>query len=471
MNYDYDFLIIGGGSAGYAAARTAAAAGLKTCVVDGAPELGGLCILRGCMPSKTLLQSASRFASMRRAEEFGLRASGLGFDGGEIIARKRQLISGFAEYRAEQLQDGRFDLVRGLAKFVDANTVDATFLDGTNRRITARTFLLATGSKVGAVPIPSLNEVGFWTTDEVLDSEEIPESIIILGGGATAVEFATYYAGLGRDVTIIQRSGQLLKGTDEDIAKALAEGLRQRGVKVYTGTKLLSAERTPGGKRITFEHESGTLSVEAAQILHALGREPNVSGLNLAAAGITGLGRPEVGLTQQTSQPHIFAAGDIAGPYEIVHIAIQQGEIAARNAARVIAAEGKLEQSDYRLRLYGIFSDPEAAVVGASDGELREAGIAFRSAKYPFNDHGKSLCMGETDGFVKLIAAAETGEILGGAVVGPHATELIHEIAVAMHFRSTAAQLAAVPHYHPTLSEIWTYPAEELAGGAMTNDE
>jgi pyruvate/2-oxoglutarate dehydrogenase complex dihydrolipoamide dehydrogenase (E3) component len=242
-------------------------------------------------------------------------------------------------------------------------------------------------------------------------------------------------------------------------------------VKVYTGTKLLSAERTPGGKRITFEHESGTLSVEAAQILHALGREPNVSGLNLAAAGITGLGRPEVGLTQQTSQPHIFAAGDIAGPYEIVHIAIQQGEIAARNAARVIAAEGKLEQSDYRLRLYGIFSDPEVAVVGASESELRETGIAFRSAKYPFNDHGKSLCMGETDGFVKLIAAAETGEILGGAVVGPHATELIHEIAVAMHFRSTAAQLEAVPHYHPTLSEIWTYPAEELAGGAMTNDE
>ena len=464
MNYDYDFLIIGGGSAGYAAARTAAASGLKTCVVDGAPELGGLCILRGCMPSKTLLQSASRFASMRRAGEFGLRASGLGFDGSEIVARKRRLISGFAEYRAEQLQDGRFDLVRGLARFADASTVVATFPDGTERRITARTFLLATGSKVGPVPIPSLNEAGFWSTDDVLDSEEIPASITILGGGATAVEFATYYAGLGRDVTIIQRSGQLLKGTDADVADALVEGLRQRGVKVYTGTKLLFAECTSGGKRITFEHASGTLSVEAAQILHALGREPNVAGLNLAAAGITQAGRPKVSLTQQTSQPHIFAAGDLAGPYEIVHIAIQQGEIAARNAARVIASAGGLEESDYRLRLYGIFSDPEVAVVGASECELRETGVAFRSAKYPFNDHGKSLCMGETDGFVKLIASVETDEILGGAVVGPHATELIHEIAVAMHFHATAAQLATVPHYHPTLSEIWTYPAEELAG-------
>ena len=145
-------------------------------------------------------------------------------------------------------------------------------------------------------------------------------------------------------------------------------------------------------------------------------------------------------------------------------IAIQQGEIAARNAARVLGGGAALEESDYRLRLYGIFSEPEVAVVGASERELHDAGIAYRSAKYPFNDHGKSLCMGETDGFVKLIASTETGEILGGAVVGPHASELIHEIVVAMHFRSTAAQLAAVPHYHPTLSEIWTYPAEELAG-------
>ena len=457
---NYDFLIIGGGSAGYAAARTAAAAGLKTCVVDGARELGGLCILRGCMPSKTLLASSTRFAAMRHAAQFGLSATGLAFDGGAIIARKRQLIAGFAEYRAGQLQDGRFELVRGQAQFVDANTV---VVGEDERRITARTFLIATGSRVSGVPIPSLDEVGFWTTDDVLDSAEIPASIIILGGGATAVECATYYAGLGREVTLVQRSEHLLKGTDTDIADALADGLRARGVKLFTGTKLLAAERTAGGKRITFSHASGEQSVEAAQILHALGREPNIAGLDLAAAGLAESGRPKVRTTQQTNQPHIFAAGDVAGPYEIVHIAIQQGEIAARNAGRFIAGSGAMEETDYRLRLFGIFSEPEVAVVGASERELTERGIPFRSAKYPFNDHGKSMCMGETDGFVKLIAAADSGEILGGAVVGPHATELIHEIAVAMHFRATAAQLASIPHYHPTLSEIWTYPAEELA--------
>jgi pyruvate/2-oxoglutarate dehydrogenase complex dihydrolipoamide dehydrogenase (E3) component len=463
MIYDYDFLIIGGGSAGYAAARTAASLGLRTCVVDGAPELGGLCILRGCMPSKTLLASSSRFASMRRAEEFGLRASGLEFRGDEIIARKRRLISGFADYRAGQLKDGRFHLLRGHASFLDAHTVEVTFADEAPRRITAHTFLIATGSKVGPVPIPELNEVGFWTTDDVLESADIPASVIILGGGATAVEFATYYSGLGRDVTIIQRSEQILKGSDEDVAHALAEGLRQRGIKLYTGTKLLSADRTAGGKRVSFTHGDGIKTVEAAQIIHTLGRIPNVAGLTLSAAGVKGDKRPHVADTQQTSVPHIFAAGDVAGPYEIVHIAIQQGEIAARNARRVIDGEAGLEKTDYRLRLYGIFSDPEVAFVGASEHELYEKGVAFRSAKYPFDDHGKSLCMGEADGFVKLIASVETGEILGGAVVGPHATELIHEVAVAMHFRSTAAQFAAIPHYHPTLSEIWTYPAEELA--------
>jgi pyruvate/2-oxoglutarate dehydrogenase complex dihydrolipoamide dehydrogenase (E3) component len=298
----------------------------------------------------------------------------------------------------------------------------------------------------------------------VLDSARIPESIIILGGGATAVEFATYYAGLGRETTLIQRSPQLLTGTDADLADTLADGLRARGVHLFTGTKLLDAGPSGNGKSVKFEHQGAAIFAEAEEILNALGRSPAVKGLDLSAAGLAlEHGQPIVGATQQTSQPHIFAAGDIAGPYEIVHIAIQQGEIAARNAARLLAEKDEpLEETDYRLKLYVIFSDPEVAVCGASENELRQLGTPFRVAKYPFNDHGKSITMGETDGFVKLIAS-DDGEILGGAVVGPHASELIHEIVVAMRFRATAAQLATVPHYHPTLSEIWSYPAEELA--------
>ena len=461
-----DFVIIGGGSAGYAAARTAVSLGLKTCVVDGAEELGGLCILRGCMPSKTLLESSSRFSTLRRAKEFGLRASGLEVHGAEILARKRKLIGEFAAYRQEQLGSGKFEMIRGHARFLDASTIEVTLREGGTQRITAKGFLLATGSVVSEAPLAALREIGCWTTDDALDSSEVPESIVILGGGATAVEFATYYSGLGREVTLIQRGGQLLKGTDPDLAAALAHGLRNRGVRVFAGTRITGAEIAAGKRRITFEHDGKAMSVEAVQILQALGRSPNVRGLGFDEAGITlEGGRPAMRATQQTNVPHIFAAGDAAGPFEVVHIAIQQGEIAARNAARLISGNAEaMEESDYRLKLFAVFSDPEVAVVGRSEAELRAAGVAYRAASYPFNDHGKSLCMGETDGFVKLIAAADGGEILGGACVGPHAAELIHEIVVAMRFRATAAQLAGIPHYHPTLSEIWTYPAEELAG-------
>ncbi len=461
---NYDLLIIGGGSAGYAAARTAAGLGIRVAVVDGADELGGLCILRGCMPSKTLLASASRFATMRRAEEFGLRASGLEVRGDEILARKRRLIADFADYRRGQLEGGKFELIRGHARFVDAHTVEVKLRDGGTLQLGAKTFLLATGSIIGALPLPALEPVGCWTTDDVLESAVVPESVIVLGGGATAVEFATYFAGLGRKVTVLQRGAQLLRGTDADIAEALAEGLRARGVEIFTSTKLLGADAVDGRKTITFEHAGEQKTVQAEQIIHAMGRVPNTAVLNLDAAAVAlTKGRPVMQPTQQTSQPHIFAAGDLAGPYEIVHIAIQQGEIAARNAARILAGKGAvLEEMDYRLRLTAIFSDPEVAECGASERELTARGVPFRVAKYPFNDHGKSLCIGETDGFVKLIAAADGGEILGGAVVGPHAAELIHEVVVAMRFRGTAAQLAETPHYHPTLSEIWTYPAEEL---------
>jgi pyruvate/2-oxoglutarate dehydrogenase complex dihydrolipoamide dehydrogenase (E3) component len=458
---NFDFVIIGGGSAGYAAARTAVALGLRTGVVDGAEELGGLCILRGCMPSKALLESAGRFSTLRRAREFGLRASGLEVVGPEILARKRKLIGEFAAYRQGQLTAGKFELLRGHARCVDAHAVEVNLREGGTQRITAKTFLLATGSVVSDAPLPALNEIGCWTTDEALESAEVPVSIIILGGGATAVEFATYYAGLGRDVTLIQRSGQLLKGTDADLATGLEHGLRERGVKLFTNTRLVGATLVGNRKQITFEHGGSQVTVEAEQVLQALGRSPNTRGLNLESAGID---LTAMKATQQTSQPHIFAAGDVSGPFEVVHIAIQQGEVAARNAALLVSGSAEaLEETDLRLKLFAVFSDPELAVVGQSEGELRAAGVEFRVATYPFNDHGKSLCMGETDGFVKLIAAPG-GEILGGACVGPHAAELIHEIVVAMRFRATAAQLAATPHYHPTLSEIWTYPAEELAG-------
>lgn len=470
MNKTYDFLVLGGGSAGYAAARTAHDLGLTVAVIDGARELGGLCILRGCMPSKTLIESANRFRSMRRAEEFGLRASGLAIRTDEIIARKRHLIGEFADYRRGQLEDGRFDLIRGTAAFRGKDSVGVTPIGGGDPfAVTFRSCLIATGSVVTRLPVPGLEEAGYWTSDEILDATSLPESFIVLGGGAIALEMACYLEGLGKRVDVIQRSDHLLSTSDTDIAESLEKALQGReSFSLHTGTRLVRVEKSgAGGKTVFFEQDSELRSVTADEILQAVGRVPNTRTLEAKAAGLKleeGSGRVLCEPDQSTSVPGIFAAGDVCGPHEIVHIAIEQGEIAAHNAAIHLGkVDGPVKRIDYRLKLLGIFTDPQVATVGLSEKEAAEAGKTVAVATYPFDDHGKSMVMGETHGFVKLIADTATGEILGGAVVGPEAVELIHEIVVAMAFRATAGQLLRIPHYHPTLSEIWTYPAEDLS--------
>jgi pyruvate/2-oxoglutarate dehydrogenase complex dihydrolipoamide dehydrogenase (E3) component len=460
----YDFVVIGGGSAGYSAAATAAHLGLKSICIEGAQELGGLCILRGCMPSKTLIESANRFLTLRRAEEFGLSAGHLAFDAGAIIRRKRKLIGGFAEYRAQQLNSGLFRLARGRAAFTDPFHVKVSFRDGGEEPIEGKTFVISTGSVLNTVEVPGLDKVGFSHSDLALDTERWPRSIIILGGGAIALEFAHFYNAFGSAVTILQRSEQILKEADRDVAGALADAFRNRGIKIICGTKLKAAELSQNGKLIRYEKDGAEQVLEADEIFFALGRKPAVEGVGLREAGVSvgQGGTVTVNAMMQTSQPHIFASGDVTGLHEIVHIAIQQGEVSARNAKNLL--DGKaLEAIDHRLKLFAMFSEPQLAVVGLTEREAEEQGVGVRVARYPFNDHGKSMVRGDVEGFVKLIVEARSGEILGGAVVGPEASELIHEIVVAMHFHATAGVLSKIPHYHPTLSEIWTYPAEELA--------
>ncbi len=464
---EFDFVVIGGGSAGYAAARTASAEGLRTAVIDGAAELGGLCILRGCMPSKTLIESANRLQEMREAAEFGLRAEHISFDGAKIIERKKRLVAEFAKYRSEQLEQGKFELIRGHAHFVGAHELDVRLHSGATQTVRARATVITTGSVIRHPDIPGLAEAAPLVSDDVLDNPAPPKSLLVLGAGPVALEMAHYHTALGAQVTVIQRSKQILSSMDRDVADAVQRGMERHGTKFVTGCRILQAGRSPRGKWVRVAHDDREETLEADEILLALGRDPATAGLDLPAAGLDiAPGRPLATTdTQQTALPHIFGAGDVTGKLEIVHIAIEQGEIAARNAARFLRKTGEpLETIDYRLRLFAVFTRPEAAMVGLSEREARELGLDVAAASYPFNDHGKSLIHGETDGFVKLLADRQTGELLGGAVVGPHASELIHEVVVALRYRSTAAEFLKIPHYHPTLSEIWTYPAEELAG-------
>ena len=463
--YDFDFVVIGGGSGGFAGASLASSLGLKVALVEGAKEMGGLCALRGCMPSKTVIQSANRYMTLRRAREFGLRAENISVHGEEIIARKRRLIAEFVDHRRKQLETGPFELVRGWGKFVDAHTLDVRGEYAEPRRIRAKSFLIATGSSLKFVDIPGLMEAGFLDSDTVLENEHIPKSVIMLGAGPIALEFAHYYSALGSEVTIVQRGMQVLRDMDGDVAMAASDALCARGVRLFLGTTLTRVEKTATGKRVFFKHEGQERSVEAEEIIYGLGRAPNIERLALEAAGVK-VQHGRLGATprQQTNVPHIFAAGDAAGPHEIVHIGIQQGEVAARNANRLVTGGPEpLEDIDYRLKLFVAFTEPQVAAIGFTERELITANAPYAVARYAFADHGKAMVLGETDGFVKLIASVGACEILGAAAVGPEAGDLIHEIAAAMYFHATAHDILQIPHYHPTLSEIWTYPAEELA--------
>jgi pyruvate/2-oxoglutarate dehydrogenase complex dihydrolipoamide dehydrogenase (E3) component len=348
---------------------------------------------------------------------------------------------------------------------VDAHTVEVRPRDGSAAFwVKSRSFLIATGSEVFVPPVPGLVETGFWTSDDVLDAAELPKTIAVLGGGAIALEMAHYLEAMGCGVTIIQRSAQLLTGTDPECGAVLRQAYERRGMRVHCGTHLTSVTQVEAGKRVEFTQDGHTHAVVVGEVLLAMGRQPATGGLSLEEAGIaTHRQKVTVNDRMQTSRPHIFAAGDVCSPLDVVHVAIQQGEIAARNASRLLRSEAAEEAIDYRLLLFGVFSQPQVAAAGETAEALQKRGVPIIQASYPFNDHGKSMVMGELDGFVKLIGHAQTGEILGACVVGPEATELIHEVVVAMSFRATAKQFLAIPHYHPTLSEIWTYPAEEIA--------
>ena len=452
----HDVVIIGGGSAGYAAARTARDAGADVGIIDHGP-LGGLCILRGCMPTKTILRSSDVMSLMNRAEEFGLGPVAAKADLSAIIGRKARLIEEFADDRIHALKDSRYTLYEERAAFLSPHEVRAG-----PHKLTAKALIISTGSVVSRVPIAGLEEVGYLTSDEALELRDAPRSMIVLGGGPVALELAQFFQRIGTRVTLIQRSAHVMSQGDEDLARPVEARFREEGMTVLTNTRLQQFTWDGTHKVAHLTHEGREKTVAAEVILQALGRRPNIESLNVEAAQIeVRQGKISVDDTMRTNQPHAYAVGDVNGLHEIVHIAIQQGEIAGWNAVHVQASPRRY---DDRLKTQVVFTDPQIAGVGLSEKECRDRQIPYRAASYPFADHGKSMTLGETHGHVKLLASPEDGKILGAHIVGPEAAELIHELIAVMYYRGTVRDLARMPHYHPTLAEIITYPAEELAG-------
>jgi len=451
--HKHDLVVVGAGSGGYAAARTARDFGCDVALIDRGP-LGGLCILRGCMPSKALLASSDALYDAREAGALGIHATGLRADIPFIAARKRALVKDFADYRIDGIH--RFPLYTGDARFLSPAEISVG-----DDVIEAAKFVIATGSIVPPGAIEGLEETGYVDTDGILELESIPDSVIVLGGGYTACELGQFVARMGARTTMLIRSGHLLTDMDDDVGDALTGYFREEGIDVVTKTKLLRVAWRGDKKVVTYEAGGRQHEAIADEIFYALGRIPNVAGLGLENAGVAyhtsrGIG---VDATLRTSNPKIFAVGDVTGEYMLVHVAIYQGEVASRNACLNGA-----EEADYRLvPAYTVFSDPQVAGVGKNEKELQRTATPYVRGRYDFAEHGKAMCLGKTKGFVKILADPQSGRMLGATVIGPQGSELIHEAIVAMNYNATVADFMRIPHLHPTLSEIWTYPAEECA--------
>ncbi len=452
---EYDLVVVGAGSGGYAAARTARDLGASVALVDHGP-LGGLCILRGCMPSKAFLASSDALQATRDSDALGVRIEGrIDVDMPFIAARKRALVKEFADYRIEGIET--FPLHQGHATFISNGTLAV----GDHTALKARSFIIATGSSVAPAHIPGLQETGYIDSDSVLELESIPSSVAVLGGGYSACELGQFLARMGAKTTMLIRSDHLLTYSDDDIGNALTTYFREDGIHVIERTQVTRVERRGPRKVVHYLLHGEKHELVVEEIFFAQGRAPNIDGLNLSTAGVAfdeshGIA---VDKTMRSSQPHIFAVGDVTGDYPLVHVAIYQGEIAARNAIK-----GENEEADYRIvSAHTIFTEPQVAHVGMTEKELTAAGIPHCVGRYSFAEHGKAMCLNTTRGFVKMMSRLVSGEIVGASIIGPQASELIHEVIVAMNYNATVEQFMRIPHLHPTLAEIWTYPAEECA--------
>jgi pyruvate/2-oxoglutarate dehydrogenase complex dihydrolipoamide dehydrogenase (E3) component len=450
----YDLIVVGAGSGGYAAARTARDLGADVALVDRGP-LGGLCILRGCMPSKTLIATGDLLHAIHNAKELAIDAAPPSLDYAALAARKRRLVRDWADYRIAGIDT--FPTFHGEARFESPTTLRVG-----DEVLYAPRFVIATGSRIAPAVVPGLVEAGFIDSDAALDLESPPRSLIVLGGGYVCSELGQFFHRAGVPVTMVLRSKHLLSGEDTDVGTGLTEYLREEGMRIETSAQVQRVTvRDDGMKVVHFLRAGVEETVAAHEIFYGLGRVPSVDGLDLEAAGVryhdvTGISVDE---TMRTSNPDIFAVGDVTGQYLLVHVAIQQGEIAGRNAAT-----GARERVDYRLsKTHTVFTDPQVAVVGETERELQAAGTPYITASYPFEDHGKAVALDKTKGFVKMMASPHDGRILGAAILGPEASDLIEPLIVAMAYGATVADYARIPHLHPTLVEILTYPAEELA--------
>lgn len=443
---DFDVIVLGGGSAGTSAARTATAAGARTLLVNEG-ELGGLCILRGCMPTKAMLASAHLMHDVGMAESLGLRFEGrLVPDFAAIMARKDGLVARFQRAKIAAIEAGGYEVLDGRGRFAPRGGVAVG-----GRVLRARGYVIATGSLPSAVSLPGIEHARVLTSDDVMRLERRPSSLVVQGAGAIGLELAQFFARIGTRVTLVNRS-PLLSHFDPDAGQALRGALvEEPNLGLHVPGTIVAIEPEGEAARLTIRAEGVDHEVRADALLMATGRRPAVDDLGLEHVGVETVGgRISVDRHLETTCPGVYVAGDALGTFQILHLANEEGRVAGANAA---GAEPRREM-DYRLKMECIFTDPPFAYVGRTAVECREAGASVVSASARFPETGRAITMGVRHGVWKLFADTSTDEIVGSCIVGPRADDLIHVVSAIMAYRGKVADLRAMPWYHPTLAEV-----------------
>jgi len=455
MDYMFDVTVIGGGPGGYVAAIRAAQLGLKAAVIE-ERQMGGTCLNRGCIPTKSLLHSAEVFRTARHSKEYGITLENVELDYSGIVNRKDKVVRLLRSGVESLVKGNGITVISGRALLKDKNTIEVT---GQNlQTITSKNIIIATGSRPYKPPIPGIEGDKVLDSDGALSMTACPEKVVIVGGGVIGVEFATFFNAIEKEVTIIEMMDTILPGVDIEISSALLKSLTRKGVKIFTGSRVTSI-KSDSRAVCTFESNGTEMTAEGDVIIVAIGRKPNTEGLGLESVGIdTERGFIKVNEKMETSVKGIYAIGDVTGKIQLAHVASAQGLVAASNAA------GFIRTMDYAVVPGCIYTSPEIATVGLTEAEAARRGHKVKVGKFPVGANGKSMIEGEREGIIKIITDSETGKILGAHIMAPRATDMISEICVAMKLEAPVKEIADTIHPHPTVSEIIMEAAFDVEG-------